>query len=248
MDMFIFFIGFLIIFISLVLFVFNLIKKRPLKKYGISMLVGFIFMIIGLSLPSSIQNELSEEIDKKEIQTLVAEKEKVKNLSDANKIILAKVYDELTDLDKEEILSIEKDYDSYSLTAKEFISINIDRLDEEKQSFEIKQLEIQEQEAQKQQAIEQEAQRQQAIEQEAQEQQARDQEAQRQQAIEQQAQEQSRVSSSNQKQSSEDVGTGVFITKTGSKYHNKKCGNGNYFSSTLKEAQARGLTPCSKCY
>ncbi|MBO0440327.1 hypothetical protein [Candidatus Enterococcus ikei] len=45
-------------------------------------------------------------------------------------------------------------------------------------------------------------------------------------------------------------GTGqmVLVTATGSKYHNHKCGNGTYTPATLEEAQARGLTPCSKCF
>ena len=40
----------------------------------------------------------------------------------------------------------------------------------------------------------------------------------------------------------------VYVTPTGSKYHTHKCGNGTYTPDTLSEAQARGLTPCSKCY
>lgn len=40
----------------------------------------------------------------------------------------------------------------------------------------------------------------------------------------------------------------VLITKTGKKYHLKKCGNGKYFKATLKKAEAKGLTPCKKCY
>ncbi len=40
----------------------------------------------------------------------------------------------------------------------------------------------------------------------------------------------------------------VYITKTGSKYHKGKCGKGNFFEINLKEAQSRGLEPCSKCY
>ncbi|XIK96496.1 hypothetical protein N8B76_08680 [Enterococcus faecium] len=40
----------------------------------------------------------------------------------------------------------------------------------------------------------------------------------------------------------------VYVTPTGSKYHTHKCGNGTYTPATLSEAQARGLTPCSKCY
>ncbi|ALS02526.1 hypothetical protein ATZ33_14410 [Enterococcus silesiacus] len=40
----------------------------------------------------------------------------------------------------------------------------------------------------------------------------------------------------------------VLVTRTGEKYHNRKCGNGTYTPATLEEAQARGLTPCSKCY
>ena len=40
----------------------------------------------------------------------------------------------------------------------------------------------------------------------------------------------------------------VLITRTGSKYHTHKCGNGTYYEATLDEALARGLTPCAKCY
>lgn len=40
----------------------------------------------------------------------------------------------------------------------------------------------------------------------------------------------------------------VMVTPTGSKYHTHKCGNGNYYETTLTEALNRGLTPCSKCY
>lgn len=40
----------------------------------------------------------------------------------------------------------------------------------------------------------------------------------------------------------------VLVTKTGSKYHNHKCGNGTYYESTLEDALARGLTPCKKCF
>ena len=42
--------------------------------------------------------------------------------------------------------------------------------------------------------------------------------------------------------------TTVYVTKTGKKYHKKKCGNGTYTKSTLAKAKARGLTKCSKCY
>ncbi|MTD41883.1 hypothetical protein GIX45_25340 [Erwinia sp. CPCC 100877] len=43
-------------------------------------------------------------------------------------------------------------------------------------------------------------------------------------------------------------GTMVLITQTGKKYHTHKCGNGDYYSATLEEAQRLGLTPCAKCY
>lgn len=42
--------------------------------------------------------------------------------------------------------------------------------------------------------------------------------------------------------------TMVYVTPTGTKYHSRICGNGNYTLATLSEALARGLTPCSKCY
>lgn len=40
----------------------------------------------------------------------------------------------------------------------------------------------------------------------------------------------------------------VYITRTGSKYHTHKCGNGTYYASNLTEAKGMGLTPCSKCF
>lgn len=42
--------------------------------------------------------------------------------------------------------------------------------------------------------------------------------------------------------------TTVYVTRTGSKYHSHKCGNGTYYKSTLSAAEARGLGPCKKCY
>lgn len=42
--------------------------------------------------------------------------------------------------------------------------------------------------------------------------------------------------------------TTVYVTPTGSKYHTHKCGNGNFYQTTLSQAKARGLTPCSKCF
>ena len=39
----------------------------------------------------------------------------------------------------------------------------------------------------------------------------------------------------------------VYITKTGSKYHSKKCGNGTYTAVDIEEAKKKGLEPCKKC-
>ena len=59
-------------------------------------------------------------------------------------------------------------------------------------------------------------------------------------------------SSSSSASSSADSGVAnsqtVLVTRTGSKYHTHKCGNGTYYEATLDEALARGLTPCEKCY
>lgn len=40
----------------------------------------------------------------------------------------------------------------------------------------------------------------------------------------------------------------VYITKTGSKYHKKKCGNGKFSKTTLAKAKKSKLKPCKKCY
>lgn len=49
-------------------------------------------------------------------------------------------------------------------------------------------------------------------------------------------------------QAQNDVTQMVLVTPTGSKYHNRKCGNGTYTEDTLDAATSRGLTPCSKCF
>lgn len=40
----------------------------------------------------------------------------------------------------------------------------------------------------------------------------------------------------------------VYITATGSKYHQRKCGKGNYYQTSLAEAKRNGYTPCGRCY
>lgn len=42
--------------------------------------------------------------------------------------------------------------------------------------------------------------------------------------------------------------TMVYVTPTGSKYHSHQCGRGTYTLTTLSNALARGLSPCSKCF
>lgn len=48
----------------------------------------------------------------------------------------------------------------------------------------------------------------------------------------------------------DNIGSMVWITRTGSKYHSHgNCGNSQYVSQVTREdAVARGLGPCSKCY
>ncbi len=40
----------------------------------------------------------------------------------------------------------------------------------------------------------------------------------------------------------------VLITRTGSKYHKRKCGRGTFFKVSLTKAKARHLSPCKKCF
>lgn len=58
--------------------------------------------------------------------------------------------------------------------------------------------------------------------------------------------------SSENKQNNHEVGTMVWRTKTGHKYHRTNhCGNTNPNTATeitLKEAESMGLSPCSKCF
>ncbi|BBF45113.1 late competence protein comeC, DNA transport [Lachnospiraceae bacterium KM106-2] len=55
-------------------------------------------------------------------------------------------------------------------------------------------------------------------------------------------------SSSGSSNTTKPVGSTVYVTKTGKKYHARKCGRGTFTKATIKAAKARGLTACSKCY
>ena len=44
------------------------------------------------------------------------------------------------------------------------------------------------------------------------------------------------------------VGTYVYITKTGKKYHARKCGNGTYTKVKFTDSRVKKLTKCKKCY
>lgn len=59
--------------------------------------------------------------------------------------------------------------------------------------------------------------------------------------VEQEKAEQQRKSSGTSEQ-------GVLYTRTGSKYHIRKCGNGTYMPCSLSEAKSWGLTACKKCF
>lgn len=58
----------------------------------------------------------------------------------------------------------------------------------------------------------------------------------------------SEAAASAAKAEEEASGDQVMVTPTGSKYHLYKCGNGTYTWTSLVNAQARGLTPCKKCF
>ncbi len=46
----------------------------------------------------------------------------------------------------------------------------------------------------------------------------------------------------------EENGHGLYITRTGKKYHfDPNCNGGTYFSATWDQVRARGLQPCQKC-
>lgn len=63
------------------------------------------------------------------------------------------------------------------------------------------------------------------------------------QATEQEAEPKSETTSSQVQ-----VGSTVYITKTGKKYHtNPACNGATYYECSLEDAIAKGLTPCKKC-
>lgn len=67
MDLFIFMLGFLAVAIGIVLAVFNLIKKRPVKKYGIAILIGLVLAIIGLFMPMK-EEKITSDDNEKEVE------------------------------------------------------------------------------------------------------------------------------------------------------------------------------------
>lgn len=40
----------------------------------------------------------------------------------------------------------------------------------------------------------------------------------------------------------------VYITQNGKYYHTHECGNGTYYTCTLKKAKSCHLRPCKKCF
>ena len=51
-----------------------------------------------------------------------------------------------------------------------------------------------------------------------------------------------------QDEEEEGNGGGLYITRTGKKYHyDPNCNGGTYFSATWDQVRARGLKPCQKC-
>lgn len=75
MDVIFGLLGFLAMVVGLILLVVNAIRKKPLKKYGIVMGAGFLFLVIGLIMPGSASDEAADTSDTQavEAETVVPE-------------------------------------------------------------------------------------------------------------------------------------------------------------------------------
>lgn len=61
------------------------------------------------------------------------------------------------------------------------------------------------------------------------------------------SQEQQSAENQQQNQQNDQQNVRVYVTPTGDKYHTHPHGRGNFTSTTLKDAKARGLQPCKVC-
>lgn len=52
MDLFLFLTGFLLSGVSFVLMIIKMVKKQDFRRLGVVIIIGFVFMIIGLFMPS----------------------------------------------------------------------------------------------------------------------------------------------------------------------------------------------------
>lgn len=78
MDLLLFAVGSIGVIVSLILLVINLIRKKPKKKASISLVVCFVLIVIGLSMPSSSSNDDSEtqaKLENNEEDKVIAESE-----------------------------------------------------------------------------------------------------------------------------------------------------------------------------
>lgn len=75
MDMIFGLLGFLAMIVGFILLVINAIRKKPLKKYGIVLGAGFLFLVIGLAMPGSASDEAADTSDTQavEAETVVPE-------------------------------------------------------------------------------------------------------------------------------------------------------------------------------
>lgn len=209
----------------------SLRNKKALKTPVLLLLIAIIFFTTGVSA-SSYKDATVKKLEEASIALAENEKLQTRN-NDLEK--------ENNDLEKEISLLITEN-ENFQVRNEELQGTN------EKLQLEIKELK-----EEKEKLVEKEREREEAEEQRlAEERKKEEAKKQEQQTASSSSNNSSKAvssdSSSSSQTSTDKQSREVLITRTGKRYHNKVCGNGNYFSATLKEAQSRGLTPCQKCY
>lgn len=126
MDLLLFILGILGMVVCLILLLVSIVRKKPKKKLLIGLCACFIIFVIGVSMPESNFADLDS---KKEIETANEE-----NLNEEELEILNKSYNDLTDMEKNQLIVIKSKMDNGATLNKEQRE-NLNKLLKEKEEY-----------------------------------------------------------------------------------------------------------------
>ncbi|WP_313758567.1 hypothetical protein [Tissierella sp.] len=152
MGMFLFMIGFLGGIASIVMLIFNAIKKKPKKKTLISIGLCFVLFVSGASIigssSKSTQSKVDEAIEKVEDEEKTTIKEELK-LTDEEKELLSKSYNDLDSKGRTVFAEILEKFDDILEEEQEQFNSDVDRMKVEKEEWIQEQEKIREENAKK---------------------------------------------------------------------------------------------------